>query len=47
MLSATFIDLVFIPIFSVLVTQRFRGKKANQTTEHPPVPPLLPPGAVG
>ena len=34
MLSATFIDLIFIPLFFVLVSQRFRGKKANQTTEH-------------
>jgi HAE1 family hydrophobic/amphiphilic exporter-1 len=36
MLSATFIDLAFIPLFFVLVTQRFRGKKANQTTEPRP-----------
>jgi len=34
MLSATFIDLIFIPLFFVLVTQIFKGKKANQTTEH-------------
>jgi HAE1 family hydrophobic/amphiphilic exporter-1 len=34
MLSATFIDLVFIPIFFVLVTQIFKGKRPNQTTEH-------------
>jgi HAE1 family hydrophobic/amphiphilic exporter-1 len=47
MLSATFIDLIFIPLFFLLVSQKFRGKRANQTTEHPPVPPLLPPGAVG
>jgi multidrug efflux pump len=33
MLSATFIDLVFIPLFFVLVSQKFRGKRANQTIE--------------
>ena len=33
MLSATFIDLVFIPLFFVLVSQRFIGKRANQTTK--------------
>jgi HAE1 family hydrophobic/amphiphilic exporter-1 len=36
MLSATFIDLIFIPLFFVLVSQRFRGKEATQTTEHRP-----------
>ncbi len=30
MLSATFIDLIFIPLFFVLVSQRFKGKKMNQ-----------------
>jgi len=34
MLSATFIDLIFIPLFFVLVTQIFKGKRPNQTTEH-------------
>ena len=33
MLSATFIDLIFIPLFFLLVSQKFRGKRANQTTE--------------
>jgi HAE1 family hydrophobic/amphiphilic exporter-1 len=36
MLSATFIDLIFIPLFFVLVSQIFGGKRPNQTTEHPP-----------
>jgi HAE1 family hydrophobic/amphiphilic exporter-1 len=36
MLSATFIDLVFIPLFFLLVSQKFRGKRANQTTEPSP-----------
>jgi hydrophobe/amphiphile efflux-1 (HAE1) family protein len=36
MLSATFIDLVFIPLFFVLVSQMFRRKRPNQTTEHRP-----------
>ncbi len=34
MLSATFIDLIFIPIFFVLVSQKFKGKNGNQTIEH-------------
>jgi HAE1 family hydrophobic/amphiphilic exporter-1 len=29
MLSATFIDLIFIPLFFVLVSQKFSGKRAN------------------
>jgi HAE1 family hydrophobic/amphiphilic exporter-1 len=36
MLSATFIDLVFIPLFFVLVSQIFSGKRPNQTTEPRP-----------
>jgi HAE1 family hydrophobic/amphiphilic exporter-1 len=36
MLSATFIDLIFIPLFFVLVSQMFRRKRLNQTTEHHP-----------
>jgi HAE1 family hydrophobic/amphiphilic exporter-1 len=36
MLSATFIDLIFIPLFFILVSQLFRGKRPNQTTEHRP-----------
>jgi len=36
MLSATFIDLIFIPLFFVLVSQMFRRKRLNQTTEHRP-----------
>ena len=36
MLSATFIDLIFIPLFFLLVSQKFRGKRANQTTEPRP-----------
>jgi HAE1 family hydrophobic/amphiphilic exporter-1 len=34
MLSATFIDLIFIPLFFVLVSQMFRRKSSNQTTEY-------------
>lgn len=34
MLSATFIDLVFIPLFFVFVSQMFKRKRPNQTTEH-------------
>jgi HAE1 family hydrophobic/amphiphilic exporter-1 len=34
MLSATFIDLIFIPLFFVLVTQIFKGKRPNPTNEH-------------
>jgi len=33
MLSATFIDLVFIPLFFVLVSQRFRGRQKQQIPE--------------
>ena len=36
MLSATFIDLIFIPLFFVLVSQMFRRKRPNQTTEDHP-----------
>jgi multidrug efflux pump subunit AcrB len=36
MLSATFIDLIFIPLFFVLVSQMFRRKRPNQTTEYRP-----------
>jgi HAE1 family hydrophobic/amphiphilic exporter-1 len=36
MLSATFIDLVFIPLFFVLVSQKFRRKGPNQITGHRP-----------
>jgi multidrug efflux pump subunit AcrB len=36
MLSATFIDLVFIPLFFVLVSQKFRRNRLNQITEHRP-----------
>ena len=36
MLSATFIDLIFIPLFFVLVSQMFKRKRANQTTQHLP-----------
>jgi len=36
MLSATFIDLIFIPLFFVLVSQIFKRKRPNQTTEHRP-----------
>jgi HAE1 family hydrophobic/amphiphilic exporter-1 len=34
MLSATFIDLIFIPLFFVLVTQIFKRKRPNPTNEH-------------
>ena len=36
MLSATFIDLIFIPLFFVLVSQMFKRKRPNQTTEDRP-----------
>jgi len=36
MLSATFIDLIFIPLFFVLVSQIFKRKRPNETTEHRP-----------
>jgi multidrug efflux pump len=32
MLSATYIDLIFIPLFFVLVSQMFRRKRPDQTT---------------
>ncbi|MGA2318909.1 MAG: efflux RND transporter permease subunit, partial [Thermodesulfobacteriota bacterium] len=48
MLSATFIDLIFIPLFFVLVSQKFRGKRANQTTvPRPGSDTCLEPGEVG
>jgi hydrophobe/amphiphile efflux-1 (HAE1) family protein len=42
MLSATFIDLIFIPLFFVLVSQMFRRKRPNQTTGHRPDSPISP-----
>ena len=37
MLSATFIDLIFIPLFFVLVSRMFKGKEPlHQTHEHRP-----------
>ena len=36
MLSATFIDLFFIPLFYVLVCSLFRKKRRQQITEHDP-----------
>ncbi|PIW86196.1 MAG: hypothetical protein COZ95_00550, partial [Nitrospirae bacterium CG_4_8_14_3_um_filter_50_41] len=35
MLSATFIDLIFIPIFFVLVSRIFKRKPRGGTPEHP------------
>jgi Cu/Ag efflux pump CusA len=47
MLSATFIDLIFIPLFFVLVSQMFRRKRTNQTTEHRPDSAISPePGPI-
>ncbi|CAK8725652.1 Efflux pump membrane transporter [Candidatus Electrothrix aarhusensis] len=37
MLSATFIDLIFIPLFFVLVSQLFGGKKDKQKDKQQPV----------
>ena len=34
MLSATFIDLIFIPLFFVLVSRMFKGKQPQQKLEH-------------
>ncbi len=34
MISATFIDLIFIPLFFVLVSRMFRKKQKGQTPEH-------------
>jgi hydrophobe/amphiphile efflux-1 (HAE1) family protein len=34
MLSATFIDLFYIPLFFVLVSRMFKGKEPHQTPEH-------------
>ncbi|MBW2596169.1 MAG: efflux RND transporter permease subunit [Deltaproteobacteria bacterium] len=34
MLSATFIDLIFIPLFFVLVSRLFKRKQSEQTPEH-------------
>jgi HAE1 family hydrophobic/amphiphilic exporter-1 len=36
MLSATFIDLIFIPLFFVLVSQRFKRRGPCQTPQHRP-----------
>jgi HAE1 family hydrophobic/amphiphilic exporter-1 len=36
MLSATFIDLIFIPLFFVLVSQIFKRKGLHQTPQHRP-----------
>jgi HAE1 family hydrophobic/amphiphilic exporter-1 len=36
MLSATFIDLIFIPLFFVLVSQIFKRKGRCQTPQHRP-----------
>ena len=36
MLSATFIDLIFIPLFFVLVSQIFKRKRLHQTPEYRP-----------
>jgi HAE1 family hydrophobic/amphiphilic exporter-1 len=36
MLSATFIDLLYIPLFFVLVSRMFKGKQPQQTPEQRP-----------
>jgi len=38
MLSATFIDLIYIPLFFILVSQIFKRKGLHQTPEHRPSP---------
>ncbi|MFZ5994235.1 MAG: efflux RND transporter permease subunit [Thermodesulfobacteriota bacterium] len=38
MLSATFIDLIFIPLFFILVNRLFKGKQGRQLTESDPGP---------
>ncbi|MBI5581147.1 MAG: efflux RND transporter permease subunit [Deltaproteobacteria bacterium] len=38
MLSATFIDLFYIPLLFVLVSRMFKGKRNQQITEHDPDP---------
>ncbi len=38
MLSATFIDLIFIPLFFVLVSRMFKGKESVQIPEQHPEP---------
>jgi len=35
MLSATFIDLIYIPLFFILVSRMFKGKGLHQTPQHP------------
>jgi hypothetical protein len=34
MLSATFIDLFYIPLFFVLISRMFKGMQPKQTPEH-------------
>ena len=41
MLSATFIDLFYIPLFFVLVSRMFKGKQPRQTLSIARIPPLL------
>jgi len=36
MLSATFIDLIFIPLFFILVSRMFKGKQPSQTPDNGP-----------
>ncbi len=38
MLSATFIDLVFIPLFFVMISERFAKRSPAQTPAQPPMP---------
>jgi HAE1 family hydrophobic/amphiphilic exporter-1 len=48
MLSATFIDLIYIPLFFILISRMFKGKEPHQTPEHGPDSTTSPePGEIG
>jgi HAE1 family hydrophobic/amphiphilic exporter-1 len=48
MLSATFIDLIYIPLFFILASRMFKGKKPHQAPEHRPDSATSPePGETG